>query len=331
MSRLKYVVYRSVQTVVILWAILTFLFFFFRLMPGSYVDMMVGAGAGPETRAAFIERWGLDEPLYIQYLGYLTSFLQLDVGRSMQYGVPVWELVNKRIFNTFILVAPGVTVAYIMGTLIGARLGTHRGDLSEKFGMIPVVLTGSIPEFFTAILLVILFASPTGIELLPPTGMITPETAHELSDQAWWNTYVTGDFASHYILPFMAVVLRYLYFPTLIMRTNVVETLGQDFIYYHRITGIPDYKRFINIIKHSILPVITLYPVSMTRALGGLVLIEVVFNWPGIGFTLVESVLARDFAVVQFIFIIVAAFVIISNFIVDIIYGLIDPRISIDE
>jgi peptide/nickel transport system permease protein len=117
----------------------------------------------------------------------------------------------------------------------------------------------------------------------------------------------------------------------MIMRTSVVEALGQDFSYYQRVVGLPEFRRKWHIAKHASLPVITLYPVSMTRAIGGLVLVEIVFNWPGIGSTLVSSVFARDIPVVQFVFFLVGAMVIIANFGIDLLYGIIDPRVSISD
>jgi peptide/nickel transport system permease protein len=107
--------------------------------------------------------------------------------------------------------------------------------------------------------------------------------------------------------------------------------MGEDFSFYNRMTGMPKMERMANIAKHASLPVITVYPATMTRAIGGLVLVETVFNWPGIGYALVNSVLARDFPVVQFVFIVIAAFVIFANFAVDILYARIDPRVAVDQ
>jgi peptide/nickel transport system permease protein len=115
------------------------------------------------------------------------------------------------------------------------------------------------------------------------------------------------------------------------MRTNVVEVMGQGFTYYQKVVGLPKTKRLLNIAKHSSLPVITLYPVSMTRAIGGLVLIELVFNWPGVGFLLIQAVEQRDVPVLMFIFVLVATFIVVANFLVDIIYGIIDPRVRISS
>jgi peptide/nickel transport system permease protein len=143
--------------------------------------------------------------------------------------------------------------------------------------------------------------------------------------------YFTESFLWHYTLPFVTIILRFLVLPSLIMRTSVVEILSQDFVFYQRVTGIPKVSRLRTISKHASLPVITMYPISMARAIGGLVLIETVFNWPGMGVTLVQAVRARDFPTLQFVFFVIAAFVIISNYVIDILYSVIDPRLSVGD
>lgn len=327
MARVRYVLVRVAQTVFMLWFVLTFLFFFFRLLPGDFTTQMVFAGADPGTIEAVREDWGLNDPLHIQYWRYLTNFLALDLGVSTQYRIPVWEHTKFRIFNTFILAAPGITLAYVLGAGIGTVTGSRRGTLIEKWGIAPLIFLGSFPAFFLAIVFIIVFAGM--LDLLPTSGMLSPGTAS--SYVTWWGPYLTTDFLSHYTLPFGAILCRYLFIPSLIMRTSIVEVMDQDFTVYHRLTGLSKVNRMKHLARHASLPVITLYPVSMSRALGGLVLIETVFNWPGIGFTLVEAVFARDYPTVQFVFFIVAAFVIVSNLIVDILYGIIDPRVSVEE
>jgi peptide/nickel transport system permease protein len=328
MNRKSYFVFRTAQTVLLLWFLLTFLFFFFRLMPGSFTDIMLQQGASEEAVAAFRQQWGLNDPLYIQYFRYLANFLQFNFGTSIQFRTSVIDHVGLRIFNSFILIAPAITVAYILGSTFGTVLGTQRGSALEKHGLVPFILFASVPSFFLAIVAVVVFSGWLG--WFPSFGMITPDTYTAFRDAPFWRPYLTGDFLSHYVLPFCVIILRYTYLPLLIMRTSVVETIGQEFTFYHRLSGLPKSNQLRHIAKHSILPVVTLYPVSMTRAIGGLVLIESVFNWPGIGFTLVQAVLARDFPVVQFVFFLVAAFIIVANFAVDTLYGVIDPRVSVD-
>jgi len=323
----RFVAVRTVQTIFMLWLVLTAIFIMFRLMPGDFTQQMAAAGASEEVLATIREKWGLNDPLYVQYFDYMKNFVQLDMGESPVYRIGVWEFTKGRIFNTFILVAPAMTFTYLLGALTGTIAGSKRGSLLEKVGIVPIIGVGSFPAFFISIVLIVVFAG--WLNIFPTSGMHSPGFTRQF--ETWWRPYLTADFGWHYILPFAAVVCRYLFIPSLIMRTSVVEVMDQDYTQYHRLTGLPKGKQLRHIAKHASLPLITIYPVSMARALGGLVLVETVFNWPGIGWTLVEAVLGRDYPVVQFVFFVVAAFVIISNFIVDLIYGVIDPRIRIDE
>lgn len=328
MNYSKFIVYRLTLMIFTLWVVLTMLFVFFRFMlPGSFIDVLLVQGADPATIAATKEKWGLNDPIYVQYWRYLTNFLTLDAGTSLEYRIPVWEHVRMKIFNSFILVAPGITVAYLLGSVIGLGLGAKRGTWIEKHGLVPILTMGAFPEFFVAILLIAVFAGWLG--WFPTGGMVA--IGEYSQDAAWWRVYFTESFLFHYTLPFTAVLMRYLNLPTLIMRTSVVETLGDDFYNYHKISGIKKLKRMKQLARHSILPVITLYPVSMTRAIGGLILIEIVFNWPGIGAALVRAITIRDVPVVQFIFFLTAAFVIFGNFFIDILYTVIDPRIDVER
>jgi peptide/nickel transport system permease protein len=298
-------------------------------MPGSFLDRMVFDGASPEAIANFKEKWGLNDPLHVQYYRYMVNVFNGDFGTSIQFREPVWDVVGDKIFNSFVLVAPAVTLAYVLGSLLGLKMGTSRGSVLEKYGNLVLLSFGTIPGFYLGILIIIIFSGWLG--WFPTSGMTSAETATQFAGAAWWRKYFTVDFLKHYILPFSTILLLQLYYPSLIMRTSVVETKDQDFIQYHRLKGLSDGKLLQYVGKHSILPVITMYPISLSRALSGLVLVEVVFNWPGIGFALFRGVLARDFPVVQFVFFIVAVFIIFGNFIVDIAYGIIDPRVSVDS
>jgi peptide/nickel transport system permease protein len=327
MTRSRYILRRSLQTIVFLWGILTFLFFFFRFMPGNYSDLLIAQGMSPDAVEQMRARWGLEDPLYIQYLKYMRNFLLLDFGVSLQFGVPVWDYVWKKIFNSLILVGPAITTTYILGGILGGKLGTGGDSKFDRYGLTIIVICGTVPVFVLAIFFIIIFA--LNLDLFPASGMTTADIA--TSETSWWEQYLTWDFLYHYILPFSVIIVRYTYLPLLLMRTNVKEILDQDFFHYYRITGLPSRVKFRRTIKHASLPLLTLYPVSMSRAIGGLVLLEVVFNWPGMGQALVTAVLSRDFPVAQFVFFLIAFFVITGNFIVDILYGIIDPRVSVED
>jgi len=289
---------------------------------------MLYEGADPEFVDNLKKQYGLNKPLYEQYFLYLQNMLQLQAGHSLRFQQPVIDYVKWGVFNSFILIAPALTFSYIIAFFYGSLLGNRRGSFIEKFGIIPVVLAGSTPAFFISVFLVVIFSGGV-FDWFPIAGMWEQSVAR--SYDSWWGPYTSSSFFIHYILPFTAIVLRYTNTPTLIMRTSVVEVKGQAFMTYHRLTGLSSLNRFRHLAKHASLPIITLYPISLVKSLGGLVLIEMVFNWPGIGLTLVDSVFARDYPVVMFIFFIMAAFIIISNFVVDLVYSVIDPRVVVGE
>jgi peptide/nickel transport system permease protein len=318
MPSLRFYGVKLAEMIVTLWVIVTAIFFLFRLMPGSYTDILVFSGASQATADALIAKWGLNDPFYVQYGRFMWNYLTLNPGTSFQTREPLLEMLLPRMWNSFILVAPGITLAYILGAGVGTIAGGNRGSRLDEWGMLPFVLVGTIPSFFTSILLIIVFA--VGLGWFPTSGIGGVGLANPLNPAFPW----------HYTLPFTAVVMRYLWYPTLVMRTSVVEVMGQPFIKYHEISGLPQRAVWQNIAKHASLPVITLYPISMIKALSGLVLIEMVFNWPGIGFTLVEAVFQRDFPVLQFVFVILAVYIVIANFIVDLLYARIDPRVTLE-
>lgn len=327
MSRISYFVKRTLITVLLIYLVATALFLFFRAMPGDYSALLMHQGMQAEQIARLETKWGLNEPLIVQYQRYMINLLTADVGNSFRYGMNVWTLVRPRILNSFILVAPAITASYLIGSIWGGIIGRYRGGPLEKSSIVGVSLFHSVPEFFLGILLIAAFS--TQFNFFPTSGMLSTQTSILLADRPYWAMFFTGDFWEHYTLPFATIVLYNLTFPTLIMRNSVVEVGDQDFLHYHRIKGIPRIKLMQKLLRHASLPVITLYPITLARAISGMVLVEVVFNWPGIGKLLIDSVLARDFPVIQFVFLVTAIWVILGNFLVDILYGVIDPRVSV--
>lgn len=326
MVSLRYIVKRSLITIILLWVVLTTLFVLMKSLPGSYLVLMENRGVPQSVITNLAEQYHLNAPLHIQYIFYIKSVLAGNWGVSLQLQKPVVDVVGEKIFRTFILVAPGVTFAYLIGSLYGAIAGTNPGSFLEKYGIVPIIMSGSVPTFVSSIFLIIIFSGMLG--WFPPSGMVNIQTELALADGAWWRKYVTTDFLWHYTLPFTAVVFRYLFYPSLIMRTSISEVSNEAFVYFNRMAGLSKRTRLYHIARHASLPVITMYPISLSRSIGGLVLIETVFNWPGIGAALVGAVLARDFPVVIFVFFTIATFIILSNFIVDILYGILDPRVD---
>lgn len=321
MSSIKYFAYKIGQLLFMFWAVLTFLFFLFRSLPGSFADQLIFQGASAELVAELEAKWGLNEPIYVQYFNYMTNLLQGDSGISFQYRQPVMEVVVTPFINSIILALPPIILGYLFGVVVGTLMGTKRGSKLEKYGIIPLFVLGTIPSFFLAILVVLIFAVWLG--WFPTSGLSTGGSASGLE------LYLSKDFLWHYTLPFSVIFLRYTFLPTVLMRTSVVDTMRQDFIFYQRVAGIDKLDRMRSVIKHSSIPLITMFPISMTQAVGGVVLVEFVFGWPGIGIELVNAVGARDYPLVQFTFFIIAAVVITLNTVVDVLYSVIDPRIEL--
>lgn len=332
MSRIRYILKRSVISLFLIFVIASILWAFFKAIPGDFATLLVTSGASPEQIEAVRTAYGLNQPLYVQYFRYITNLLTGQLGslESVQYGSPVWELIRNRLINSFILVGPAIVTAFVLGSIWGALMGTKPGSLTEKYGIIPPSAIGVTPDFFIGILMIFIFA--TWLGLFPNGGFLSPATYETIgNDPSYFAIFQTKDFWMHYTLPFFSIVLKFLYYPSLIMRSSINDVIGQEFAYYHRITGLPKHRRMRHLMKHASFPVITVFPASMVLSISGLVLIEVVFNWPGIGLLLVDSVLSRDVPVIQFIFLLVAIWIVIGNFVVDIVYSIIDPRISIGD
>jgi peptide/nickel transport system permease protein len=325
MSQLYYYARRMVVSILLVFAIATFLFFSFRLMPGDYATLLLQQGASPEQVEAVREAWGLDEPIYIQYLTWMGNMLTGNAGMSRQFSKPVIDVVAPALRNSMILALPGVLTAFVIGSLYGALLGTNPGSTLEKYGIIPPNIIGTTPDFFIGILLIAIFSSALGWF---PSGSIA--SIEVVTNNPGWQIYLTESFWYHYTLPFVTVVIKYMYYPTLVMRGSVVEVRNQEFAVYQRLLGLGKWTRFRHVMEHASLPVITVLPAVTATSISGLVLIEIVFNWPGIGQLLLTSVFARDTPVIQFMFLIIAIWIVAGNFLVDIFYTIIDPRITIE-
>jgi len=327
MSKGSYYLKRIAVTIALIFGVATFLFFAARAMPGDYATLLAGDGASQETLNALRAKWGLDQPLHVQYYQYMANLLTGDAGVSRATGDPVIETVGTAFMNTAIIAIPALLLSFVIGSVYGAVMGNSPGSKLEKYGIIPPTVFGTTPDFFLGILLLFLFSSWLG---LFPSGSLASIQTYRAIDHHW-EIYLTGDFLLHATLPFLTITLKYLYYPALIMRGSVVEVRGQEFAAYQRLLGLKNSTRFKHLMKHASLPVITVLPALTATSISAQVLIEYVFNWPGLGKLLFESVLQRDTPVIQFLFLVIATWIIIGNFVVDIAYTMIDPRITYDD
>lgn len=323
MSRSKYLLRRSFQAVISLFIIATILFFLFRLGLPDPTTALVAEGLNAEQREVVRQQFGLDKPVWQQYLIFMANAVQGDFGISFHYRAPVTDIIWERLGNTLVLMLAAIVFAYLIGIPLGAWMSWRRGTRSDTAGIVFGLMFRSAPMFWTGMMGILLF----GVygDWLPTSGMRTlPYEASGFFDKIF-----TLDFLRHLILPALVVGLYYLGSPLLIMRNTMLELYGEDFIEMARAKGLSERRILFNhAARNALLPVITQMAVTIGLAAGGQVVVEVVFSWPGLGREILQAVRTSDFPLAQACFLIMAAFVIVLNLLVDFIYTTLDPRVS---
>ena len=314
---------RLLQTAFVLLAVITILFFMFRLMPGSPLAAYIDPNFTPEQQATLMARFGLDQPLWKQYLIYLRNLLQGDLGESFFYRQSVAERVLALLPNTLILTFTSLIVAYIFGVLAGAYLAWKRGSVVEQICLPLVLTTRAMPEFWLGMVLLAIFSFSLG--WFPAGGTRSAGTHYE----SLWQLYTSANFLSHLALPMLTLAIYSQGLPLLLMRSNMLDVMNEDFVTMARIKGLSPYA---GVNRHgarnAMLPVMTSFAISVGYQLQGNVVVETVFSWPGLGRELVSAVSAADYPLAQGAFLMIAVVVIIMNLVADLLYTLLDPRIS---
>jgi len=322
-SRKSYLIRRVLHGVMALFIIATLLFFLFRLGLPDPTAALITEGLSPEERERVRASFGLDRPIWEQYFIYLANVLQGDFGYSFHYRAPVADIIWERLGNTMILMLPAILLAYAIGAPLGAWLSWRRGSRTDTAGIFVGLMFRSAPMFWTGMIGILVFS--IGLGWLPTSGMRTlPYEASGFLDKIF-----TLDFLHHLILPALVVALYYLGSPLLIMRNTMLEVYGEDFIEMARAKGLPERRiLYAHAARNALLPVVTQLAVTVGLAAGGQVVVEVVFSWPGLGREILNSVRTSDFPLAQASFLVMAAFVVTLNLLVDILYTMLDPRVS---
>jgi peptide/nickel transport system permease protein len=292
----------------------------FRSIPGDPAAVFISGRLTPEDIQALRKAWGLDAPLYEQYLNYIKNLFLGDFGVSFYYREPVVEIIGPKLFNTLILMGPAVIMAIIGGSIIGSHLGWRRGSTKERLGVIFSLFIRSFPIYLSGIISLMIFSHWLG--WFPLGGM---RTIGKISF-SWMESFL--DVTHYMILPLAVAFLYYIGDVVVISRTSMLELIGEEFLEFAQARGLGDSKVRKIAMRNAIIPVITYSTIMVGFAFGGQVLLETVFSWPGIGRLMVNSVSRHDYPVAQAAFFIMAAGVIISNLVVDLIYGYLDPRIT---
>jgi len=308
-----------------LFAMLTLMFFMFRLLPGDPTMTVVNATLSPEAQAAMKAQFGLDKPLLEQYLVYVANYARFDFGFSFQTSRSVAEMIEGRLLNTMVLIFPSLITAYVLGALIGAGLAWRRGGRSEVAIVFVATAFQAAPVFWVGMLAILFFS--INLDLFPVGHIVTPGTVPEST----WKMYFTTDFLHHLALPFLVHTAYQICFPLLLMRSSMLGTIGEDFIELARMKGLREVRiLFRHAMRNSLLPLATTIPMILGWAVAGSVVIETVFSWPGLGLLMIEGVERSDFPVVQASFFMIAVLTVFGTFAADLLYGILDPRIVYD-
>jgi peptide/nickel transport system permease protein len=321
----RYLLKRLGLMVFSIFLIATILFFLFRQIPGGPTAVMAPGSLPAEVRQQIIEQYGLDEPMWKQYLSFMANFVQGDLGYSFYYGTSVTSKVLGRVVNTLALMLTAILISYTVGIYLGAHLGWIRGTKLERVEMFFVLVARSLPVFWTGLILLYMFSFR--LSIFPIGGMRSVSA----SSTGVVNTFLSVDFLYHLVLPTVALSLYYTGLPLLLMRNNMLEVITEDYIDTARAKGLPRRRIvFVHAARNAILPVVTAFAIAIGFSIGGQVLIETVFSWPGLGREMVNSALRSDYPMAQGAFLILAVVIIVMNFVADVAYTYLDPRVNVD-
>lgn len=322
-SVLLYILNRLLQSLFVLWVIITILFFFFRLAPGNPLAAYIDPTFTEEQQEALMARFGLDKPLYMQYFIYVGNLLQGDLGDSFFYGNSVTNLIMDVLPNTLYLTLTSLVLAYVFGVIGGIILAARRGTRGERAGIVVTLMTRAAPEFWVGMILLAIFSFE--LRWLPSSGTGSAATIYASE----WDKLTSPEFWRHMLLPTFTLALYLHGLPLLLMRSNMLEVMDQDFITMGRLVGYSEWRLMIqHAARNAMLPVITALALGVGYSIGGNVVIENVFGWPGLGRLLVRAVSSSDYPLAQGAFVIIAAIIIMLNFIADVLYSLFDPRVG---
>lgn len=320
---MRFLARRVAQALLTIGFIVIVNFVLFRAMPGSPERILarnpnVSPAAIQQTR----ERWGIDKPLIPdQLVAYLVATAQGDLGFSFSSrGRPVTEVIAGRLGPTLLLFGLGEVIAIVVGLGLGAYTGWRRGGPVDLVGNGVSLVLYSMPYFLLGMILLLVFAST--LHWLPTFGMTTLGRTYD-SALAY-----LGDLAAHLVLPVATVALGLIGQYSILMRSSIIETLNDEYITTARAKGIPSGRILrAHALPNALLPAVSLIAINLGYVVAGAITVEVVFNWPGLGTLTIEALSARDYPVLQGVFLALSISVVLANLFADLIYGRLDPRV----
>lgn len=304
---IPFLLQRLLYAVFVLWGAVTVVFLVLRVIPADPALLILGVDATPEQLEALRQRMGLDSPVIVQYFDYLVSAVQLDFGTSYRLGQDAMSLVMDRVPATASLAFTAMLIAVIFGLAFGLIAALQVDRWADRAISAFTLALQSFPLFWIGLVLILIFAR--ALKVLPSGGNGT---------------------AMHYILPALALSVTFMALLARLTRSGLLEVINEGYIQTARAKGL--YEKtvvFPHAIRNALIPIVTVAGLQLGQLLGGAVIVETVFAWPGVGRLLIEAINSRDYNVVQACVMFIAAVFVLINLVVDVVYGLLDPRIRI--
>ena len=319
MSRADYVVKRVAAAVLTTYVAVTVNFIIFRALPGSAVTNLSRVpGAGQVLQRALTREFGLNHSLLTQYGLYLWQLLHLNLGVSFNNQQPVTANLATDLLNTVPMVALATVFSILLGIATGVVAAWRRDTAAEHLSVVPALGFYATPVQWLGLMIIILLGS-----YLPTSGRTNPYLINPSLAQHW------ADILQHMLLPALTLGLVLYCQYTLIVRSAMLETMGEDYVLTAKAIGYSN-RRVITrfAFRNAMLPVVSVIALSLGFIVGGAILVETVFNWPGIGYAVYQAVVARDYPMLEGAFLLLTISVIICNLLADLVYFRLDPRIS---
>ena len=319
-----YLARRGLSLVFTLWIAMTIVFLLFRLLPGDPAAELLGPLATAEARAQLNEELGLQKPLFEQYTIYLGDVVRGDLGQSFSERQSVLSIIGPAFLNTFILVMLTFLLAYGGGLVLGVILAWYRGTRGEAIGSALALVFRGAPSFWLGIMAITVFA--VQLHWLPAAGMQNIGSF----GQSQLQTYLSWDFVEHLILPVSVATVFAVGLPLLLVRNTMLDVIGTPYMEMAEAKGLSQRRvMFRHGARNAMLPAVTASAQFIAWAMGGMVVIENVFSWPGLGWTIVTALEARDYLLAQGALLLIALMVVVLNFLADIVTAYLDPRVKL--
>ena len=312
---------RLLGAVPVLFGVVAVNFALMQLAPGDLAEVLAGeqGAATPEMMAELRARFGLDQPVWLQFARYMGNLLQGDLGYSHRLGLPVLTLIAERLPATLLLMVPAILLASGAGMLLGMTAARRRGTWVDAAISVGVLLAYATPLFWVGLMLIVLFS--VHLAWLPVGGMRDPSAS--LSGMA-----LVLDTGRHMVLPVLTLTLFYAALYARLMRASMLAVLDQDYVRTARAKGLSRWQvEAVHAGRNALLPVLTMIGLQAGSLLGGAVLVETVFSWPGLGRLAFDAITRRDLNLLLGIVLVSSVTVVAVNFVVDLLYGVADPRV----